>query len=78
MLTALALKTAMVDKVLAIPGIVIDNMAELEAAKMADAEAIIETLTSLGQVIVPIGAIVTSGSAATQTGPAVAVVLTIT
>lgn len=77
-LTPAALKSAMVAQTLAIPGIVIDNMAELEASKEADATAIINTITSLGLVIIPAAAIATAGTAAAQSGPPLPVPLNIT
>jgi len=52
--------------------------ADLDPFCAAIGEAIVEYLTANGLVIIPASAIVTSGSAATQTGPAAPVPLQIT
>lgn len=77
-LTPAALKAAMVSQTLAIPGIVINNLAELEASKEADATAIINTLTSLGLVIIPALAIASAVAGAAANGPPAPVPLNIT
>lgn len=50
----------------------------VESFANALADAIVTHITAAGQVIIPAGAIATTGSAAAQSGPAVPVPLTIT
>lgn len=76
-LTPAALKAAMIAETMAIPGIVINNPDELAAAKEADAKAIIDTITQLGLVIVPIAAITSAVTGATALGPPAPVPLNI-